>query len=500
MDRPFCRVFTKPDSNACNHIAFGYGAARHKDISHMTADLYCIIGAGSSGLAVAKNFKTRGIPFEVLEREQDLGGLWNIATPSGIVYDSTHLVSAKTSTGFDDFPFPDENFPEYPSHDVVLNYFRAYAEKFGLTDHIRTGVTVEHITPRPDGTFDVNIKGEPVARRYAGVVLANGHHDTPRTPHYAGGFAGDIMHSRDYKSVRQVRDKRVLVVGAGNSACDIIRDAAHGSGAKIVMSMRRGTWFVPKFLLGFPTHDVVSHVEMLPLPRAVKRFLFQASLWVLQGPPERYGLPKPAVAIDAAHPTMSDDIPRLAAHGRLIVKPEISHYEGQNVVFSDGTREAIDLIVFATGYKITFPFLDDGIAFDSTGRCRFYLNTAHEQHRNLYSAGLIQANGSIWRLADYQGQIIANAIIADRLMPNVAETFRQKQTSGVSGMPKGHFVASERHTLEANYFDYRAALKRAIRSFGRVRKLDFGGGRAVAIPVDVAPATPAPAASPARAA
>jgi Flavin-binding monooxygenase-like len=465
----------------------------------MSTDLYCIIGAGSSGLAVAKNFKTRGIPFEVLERTQDLGGLWNIQTPAGIVYESTHLVSAKSSTGFDDFPFPEEGFPEYPSHAVVLNYLRDYAHKFGLLGHIRTGITVEHVAPRGDGSFDVTVAGEATPRRYAGVVLANGHHDTPRLPQYPGGFAGDIMHSRDYKSVRQLRDKRVLVVGAGNSACDIIRDAAHGSGAKIVMSMRRGTWFVPKFLLGFPTHDVVSLVELLPIPRAVKRFFFQTSMWVLQGPPERYGLPKPTAAIDAAHPTMSDDIPRLAAHGRLIVKPEISHYEGQNVVFTDGTREAIDLIVFGTGYKITFPFLPEGLAFDAKGRCRFHLNTAHEQYPNLYSAGLIQANGSIWRLADYQGDLIANAIIADRLMPNIGARFRARQMSGDSGMPKGRFVASERHTLEANYFDYRAALRRAIRGFGRVRKLDFGGGQ-VAPPVRQLDATHAASADAAKAA
>ena len=75
---------------------------------------YCIIGAGASGLAVAKNFVQRGIPFDCLEREQDIGGLWNIATPSGIVYETTHLVSCISSTGFDDLPMLDEDYPEYP--------------------------------------------------------------------------------------------------------------------------------------------------------------------------------------------------------------------------------------------------------------------------------------------------------------------------------------------------------------------------------------------------
>src|SRR5262245_53913869 len=89
-------------------------------------DRYCIIGAGASGLAVAKNFVERGIPFDCLEREQDIGGLWNIATPSGVVYETTHLVSCISSTGYDDLPMLDEAYPEYPSHERVLGYFRDY--------------------------------------------------------------------------------------------------------------------------------------------------------------------------------------------------------------------------------------------------------------------------------------------------------------------------------------------------------------------------------------
>ncbi len=432
---------------------------------------YCIIGAGASGLAVAKNFSARGIPYDCLEKASDLGGLWNINAASGVVYDSTHLVSAKSSTDFDDFKMPEENFPEYPSHAVVLDYFRAYAEQFGVAPNLRFNMDVETASPRGDGGWDVKIKGEAAPRTYLGVVLANGHHNEPRMPSYPGTFAGQIMHSRDYRSVRQLRDKRVLVVGAGNSACDIIRDAVHGSGAKVVMSLRRGTWFVPKYLLGFPTHDVVSIVEMLPVPRLVKRWMFQASLWVLQGPPQRYGLPKPEYAIDAAHPTMSDDIPRLAGHGRLIVKPEIARFDGNDVVFSDGSRETVDTIVFGTGYKITFPFLDDGIATDAIGRPRFYLNTAHQEHDTLFAAGLIQANGSIWRLADYQGAIIANAIIAAAKAPREWAAFKTRRSSGENGMPKGSFVASDRHKLEANYTDYRRALMRQIKAFGAVRKM-----------------------------
>ena len=288
---------------------------------------YCIIGAGASGLAVAKNFAQRGIPFDCLEREQDIGGLWNIATPSGIVYETTHLVSSISSTGFDDLPMLDEDYPEYPSHERVLGYFRDYARTFGLLDHIEFGKAVSRVAPQGAGRWEVAIAGEAQPRVYDGVVLASGHHDVPRMPAYPGTFSGEILHSRGYRSPRQLRDKRVLVVGCGNSAADIVSDAVHG-GSRVFLSIRRGYWFVPKFILGFPTGDVISYAEMAPLPRLLKRWLFQGVLWLVQGPPSRYRMPDPDYAIDQAHPTMTDEIPRLVAHGDLTVKPEIAALRG----------------------------------------------------------------------------------------------------------------------------------------------------------------------------
>jgi cation diffusion facilitator CzcD-associated flavoprotein CzcO len=147
------------------------------------SDRYCIIGAGASGLAVAKNFAERGIPFDCLEREQDIGGLWNFATQSGIVYETTHLVSSISSTGYDDLPMLDEDYPEYPSHGRVLGYFRDFIRTFGLTPHIELGKRVERVIPQ-HGRWEVSVAGEAGPRLYRGVVVASGHHDVPRMPRY----------------------------------------------------------------------------------------------------------------------------------------------------------------------------------------------------------------------------------------------------------------------------------------------------------------------------
>jgi cation diffusion facilitator CzcD-associated flavoprotein CzcO len=431
---------------------------------------YCIIGAGASGLAVAKNFVERGIPFDCLEREQDIGGLWNIATPSGIVYETTHLVSSISSTGFDALPMLDEDYPEYPSHERVLGYLKDYARIFKLLEHIELGCAVAKVVPQDGGLWEVSIAGEAQPRIYRGVVLASGHHDTPRMPAYPGTFAGEILHSRAYKSPRQLRERRVLVVGCGNSAADIVSDAVHG-GSRVYLSIRRGYWFVPKFILGFPTGDVISYAEMVPLPRRVKRWLFQGVLWLVQGPPSRYRMPDPDYAIDQAHPTMTDEIPRLVAHGDLIVKPEISRYDGDRVHFKDGTAETIDTIVLATGYQPVVPFIDEGLVFAADGRPRFDLAVVHPEHEGLYAAGLVQANGSMWRLADYQGQLIANLIVAAKHTPERARRLRGLVAAHAARWGRRSFVASDRHRLEVNYYDYRRLLRRLNRRFGAVRKM-----------------------------
>lgn len=435
---------------------------------------YCIIGAGASGLAVAKAFVARNIPFVLLERESDLGGLWNIATDSGIVYESTHLVSSISSTGFEALPMLDADYPEYPSHARVMGYFREFAQRFGIMPHVRFNQRVTRVEQTETGSWTVAIEGEAQPGCYAGVVVANGHHDIPRMPTYPGAFTGETMHSRHYKSQTQVAGRRVLVVGAGNSACDIIRDAAHAAGTTVTVSMRRPTWFVPKFLLGFPTHDVVSTFEALPLPRAAKRLIFKSSLWLLQGPPSRYRLPDPDYPIDAAHPTMSDEIPRLAAHGRIDVKPEIARFDGADVAFVDGTRVAADLIVYATGYEPAIPFLDKDLAWDGAGRSTLHLNTLHPTARGLFFAGLVQANGSIWRLAEAQGDLIADAIVAQALAPGEFDAFGRAIAAQPAQMPAGRFVQSARHRLETNYYDYLKVLRRARRRhFSIARKLNL---------------------------
>ena len=445
-------------------------------------DKFCIIGAGSSGLAAAKTFSERGIPFDCLEREGDIGGLWNEATNTGVVYDTTYLVSSRRYTGFEDYPFPEE-YPTYPSHRETLSYLRAYAMNFGILDRIELNATVEHAERVKEG-WRVKVAGEARPRFYRALVIANGHHHVPRMPKIPGTFTGEVMHSRDYRSVKQLADKRVVVVGSGNSGCDIAVDATSVA-RRVYLSMRRGTYFVPKFMFGRPMDGIINFCEKFPMPRGLRNRLYTHWHRLMVGKNERYGLPEPEHRIMDTHPTMNTVLPQLAAHGRIGIKPEITELKGRKVCFADGTEVEADLLVYATGYEIALPLIDNSIVFDADGRLRLFANVFHPELDDFFAVGLIQANGSIWRLADDQSKLVASFLIAANEGHERAAWFRALKAQGHDHASQTSYVKSERHRLEANYYAYRRLARRLLRGFGAMANTELKswrkgkGGRAM---------------------
>jgi Flavin-binding monooxygenase-like len=439
-------------------------------------DKVCIIGAGSSGLTAAKTFSERGISFDCLERERDIGGLWNEATNTGVVYESTYLVSSRKYTGFEDYPLPEE-YPTYPSHRETLAYLRAYAMNFGILDKIELNASVERAERMKDG-WRVKVAGEARPRFYRALVIANGHHHVPRMPNIPGTFTGEIMHSRDYRSVKQLTDKRVVVVGSGNSGGDIVVDATSVA-RRVYLSMRRGTYFVPKFVFGRPMDGIINFCEKFPMPRGLRNRLYTHWHHLFVGYNERYGLPEPEHRIMDTHPTMSTVLPQLAGHGRIGVKPDIIEFAGNKVRFSDGSEVEADLVVFATGYEISVPFLDNSLLFGSDKQPLLYLNVFHPELDDLFVVGLIQANGSIWRLADDQSKLVASYLIAMAERHERADWFKELKRQGHTSMVEGSYVKSDRHRLEANYYAYRRKLKRHLRHFGPMATAMLKSGRLV---------------------
>ena len=317
----------------------------------------CIIGAGCSGFTMAKRLQDHSIAYDCFDLSDDVGGNWYFENPNGMssCYRSLHIDTSKWRLAFEDHPVP-ADWPDFPHHSQLLDYFRSYVDRFGLRDSItfRTGVT--DCARLDDGRWRISLStGEQ--RDYEHLVVANGHHWDARLPEYPGGFDGYQVHSHHYRdpfTPYDFRGKRVLVVGAGNSAMDISSELAQRPIAeRLVVSMRHGVWVLPKYIDGRPADKSV-----LPgwMPVKVGRALARAKIRKTIGNMETYGLPKPDHQPLDAHPSVSGEFLTRVGCGDIIPRGAIARLDGDAVVFADGTREAFDAIVWATGYNVSFPF------------------------------------------------------------------------------------------------------------------------------------------------
>jgi cation diffusion facilitator CzcD-associated flavoprotein CzcO len=425
---------------------------------------FCLLGAGSSGLAAAKNFAQAGIPFDCLEREDDVGGNWYYGKPASSVYRSTHLISSKSLTEYADFPMP-EAYPHFPSHEQAWEYLRSYARHFGLYKRIEFNTAVERIEPT-EGGWNVRLADGRI-RRYRGVVIANGHNWDPQRPDYAGAFDGPEIHSSEYKTPDVLEGKRVLVVGAGNSGCDIAVEAAQHAAATF-QSTRRGYHYLPKFLLGKPIDLCGERLLRWRLPLWLRRRVSAALVRVALGPPDRYGLPRPDHRLFETHPIINSQMLYYVGHGRIRPKPDVKELAGTRVRFVDGSEEAIDAIVYATGFKISFPFIDAKHLNCVGGRPELYLNIFHPERDDLFVAGLIQPDSGQWGLVDYQTRLIARYVRGLDAHRPAAARFRQRKRRERPGLSAGiRYVDSTRHLLEVEHFSYRNRLRKLIRELER---------------------------------
>jgi len=421
---------------------------------------FCIIGAGSSGLTVAKNFAERGIPFDCLEREDDVGGNWYYGKPASSVYRSTHLISSKRLTEYTDYPMPD-SYPEFPSQAQVIEYLKGYARHFGLYERVEFNTSVERVEPAEPG-WEVRL-ADGMTRRYRGVVIANGHNWDPNWPEYPGTFAGRSLHSADYKTPDLLEGRRVLVVGAGNSGCDIAVESAHHAAATFI-STRRGYHFLPKFLRGKPIDQCGERLLRWRVPLLLRRLISTAAIRIALGRPDRYGLPRPDHRLFESHPIINSQLLYEAGHGRIVPKPQIERLCGEQVRFIDGSQERIDVIIYATGFRITIPFIDRALLNWKDGRPELFLNVFHPQRDDLFVAGLIQPDSGQWGLVDLQAQLIAAYLRALDTAASKARWFARQKRRPNSNLSGGvRYIRSPRHLLEVEHFSYRRRLKRLIR-------------------------------------
>ncbi|MDP1626665.1 NAD(P)/FAD-dependent oxidoreductase [Parvibaculum sp.] len=419
----------------------------------------CVVGGGPAGLSLARTFLRHGIPFDIYERHSDVGGLWDQSNPGSPVYDSAHFISSKTQSHYHDFPMPDD-YPDYPSNKQIHGYMQLFADAYGLREHIRFNTNVDKTELRADGTWDVTLStGE--TKRYGSLVCANGTNWHPAMPDYPGTFTGETRHAVTFRSMDEFRGKRVLVIGAGNSGCDIACDAAKGADAAFI-SLRRGYHFLPKHLFGIPA-DVFAH-EGPHLPMWLTQRVFGVILRILNGDLTRLGLQKPDHRLFETHPILNTQLLHYLSHGDIKAKPDVARFEGKTVHFKDGTSEEIDLVLCATGYTWKVPYVDPALFSWKGNKPDLYMNLFSREHPSLYALGFMETNGGAYKLFDEMADLIARTIMArakgDAALDALIATDRPDLSGGIK------FVGSSRHATYVEIDAYRKQMTRIRKRFG----------------------------------
>ncbi|HTU16340.1 MAG TPA: NAD(P)/FAD-dependent oxidoreductase [Solirubrobacterales bacterium] len=379
---------------------------------------YAVIGAGPAGLAGARNLAKRGIEFVGFEIHTGVGGLWDIDSPKSTMYESAHLISSRTTTAYDEFPMG-EDVADYPSHWEMRTYFNDYADTFDLRRHYR--FETEVIRAEQEGeTWLITSRGkdgEEVTEPYAGIIIANGILSEPSIPEFEGEFTGELLHTSSYKKPKIFKGKRVLIIGAGNSGCDIAVDAVHYA-KSVDMSMRSGYWFFPKYIFGKPS-DTLN--EGKALPAWIKTRVDGKAIRLITGNPARLGFPEPEGRIYETHPVMNTLVLYHAGHGDIKIRKNVERFDGSEVKFVDGTSREYDMVMLATGYKLTYPFIDSEHLNWKGNHPDLYLNIFTPRHRNVFVLGMVEATGLGWQGRYNQADLVAGFIEAGRRDPAKAD-------------------------------------------------------------------------------
>jgi hypothetical protein len=441
----------------------------------------CIVGAGSSGITACQVMQARGVDFDCFEVGSEIGGNWRYDNDNGMssAYQSLHINTSRQLMEYAARPMPDD-LPDYPSHWQIARYFDEFVDHFGFRDRIRFRTEVVKVAPVSTGSttgsssttggrWEVTVRpvsagptdaSEPETLTYDHVIVANGHHWNPRWPEPAfpgsEDFPGLQLHAHHYRTPDPLVGKRVLVLGIGNSATDIAVESSRVA-ASTDLAMRRGAHIVPKYMFGIPT----DHLTESPLARGpfrVQQLGLAALLRLTQGRQPSYGLPKPDHRVLEAHPTVSQELLNRLGHGDITVRPNIDRFEGSKVFFVDGSAGEYDVVVYCTGYKVSFPFLDSAVVSSADNHIDLYRRVVDPEHPGLFFLGLIQPIGAIMPLAEAQAECVADLVTGVGTLPSKAEMHRQ--IAGYDSHLRKRYVSSKRHTIEVDFHAYLVEIRK----------------------------------------
>ncbi|MGE0267364.1 MAG: NAD(P)-binding domain-containing protein [Candidatus Omnitrophota bacterium] len=489
-----------------------------------TVKRVAVIGAGPAGLVTVKELLEAGQSVLCFEKTTDLGGVFQFEQDKGCAYTSLQLTSSAAITCFSDFA-PPKNAPHHFMHNEYFQYLSDYAAHFGLRKHIRFAEEVKKIKQNKNGTWTVisqNLHSHKEEEHlFDAVAVCSGVHQSPYIPALTGleTFTGEALHSIRYKNPDRFKGKRVVVVGAGESASDIVDEVSKVS-TECILSIRRGTMIIPRTIFGNPNDYYTNRFfYMLPtwfvrqldrksfLPRIILgglamtfiyllfSFIEQCFYWFV--PPSktlntffyfsvillciyliyaiirlvlldlpidvmkaiRHQLSDLEVGHAGQFTTKSTGMARAVAEKRCSVKKGIDRFEGAKVIFSDQTEFQADTVIFCTGYEVNFPFLQK----NRVDLRKFYKNCfSADSDSTLAFIGFARpAIGAIPPIAEMQARWFASLLSGRTRLPP-PEIMAREIEADAKWHKTNFFKVSDRVTGLVEYTRYMDELAEKI--------------------------------------
>ncbi|XP_044528291.1 dimethylaniline monooxygenase [N-oxide-forming] 3-like isoform X2 [Gracilinanus agilis] len=364
-----------------------------------------IIGAGSCGLPAIKCCLDEGLEPTCFEKSDDIGGLWKFQT------------------------------------------------------------LVSRIKKRPDfsitGQWDIETEkdGKQESAVFDGVLICSGHHVYPNLPKddFPGlkRFKGESYHSRKYKGPEGFKGKRVLVIGLGNSGCDIATELSH-TAAQVVISSRSGSWIMSRVWDdGYPWDMLyINRFDNFlrnNLPTVIADWWYTKKMNA-RFKHENYGL-MPLFGTLRKEPVFNDELPARIICGTISIKPNVKEFTESSAVFHDGTVfEAIDTVIFATGYGYAYPFLDDSIVKSKNNEVTLFkgIFPPNLEKPTLAVIGLIQSLGAAIPTVDLQARWAVKVIKGTCPLPSVSDMMNDIEEK----MRKRFKWFGNSQTIQIDYITY----------------------------------------------
>jgi dimethylaniline monooxygenase (N-oxide forming) len=412
-----------------------------------------VIGAGGSGILAATYLRRRGIPFELLEARDGVGGTWRYdAEGTGsAAYDSLVMNTSKLATSPAAMRIPGRPW-RYASRTEMHRYMERLADREELHEHVRLGWRVSEALPGPEGWTLRSEAGEQ--RRYETIVCALGANGRPRWAPIPGDFSGEQLHSAEYRTPEPFADRNVLVIGLGTSGAEVAGELA-GCARSVHVAVRSPLWLMTRRVGGMPIDWIDNEYVSRVLPWGVRRQILRGLCRVTTGRLHRLGVPRPTRRCGDDIIGISDTFPRAVRRGGMSFHGGVERADGSTVRFGEGSEAEIDVIVHATGFDPPTEFLP-GEA--QPGRHNLYRRIQHVGVENLCFVGMFEAHRALLPIAEAQARWTAEVLAGGVRLPPSDERRAIARAEG----ERSESDFGERRELFLDWAKYRARLRKDV--------------------------------------